>query len=207
VVVGAGVVSSPGDGGEKRVENSVSFPSSCDFFGQTRRRAILRISRVLPTHQQSAHVDQSHCFFARFRVLISRLATRLRRRARDLRGGGCRLAIRGDVARCATVSNTSGVAPGRGATRRGRRPHTRGRSRTACVSVRKNSDRPVPARDGDLKRRRGGHRPREAIDRDERRGGFGGRDAQTSPRRGGRGSVPVARDVRPPEAQRDGSRA
>ena len=77
----------------------------------------------------------------------------------------------------------------------------------ACASVRKNSDRPVPARDGDLKRRRGGHRPREAIDRDERRGGFGGRDAQPSPRRRGRGSVPVARDVRPPEAQRDGSRA
>jgi hypothetical protein len=197
-------VSSPGDGGEKRMENSVSFPSSCDFFGQTRRSAILRISRVFA--DSAVRPRRPVALFSRdSEYLVSRL--RLRRRARDLRGGGCRPAIRGDVARGATVSNTSGVAPGRGATRRGRRPHTRGRSRTACASVRKNSDRPVPARDGDLKRRRGGHRPREAIDRDERRGGFGGRDAQTSPRRGGRGSVPVARDVRPPEAQRDGSRA
>ena len=204
MVVGAGVVSSPGDGGEKRVENSVSFPSSCDFFGQTRRRAILRISRVLPT-QQSVHADQSRCFFARFRV--SRLATPIaptrarspwrglqarhswRRRAwRDrLEYQRRRAGSRGDSAWAATAHE--------------------GALADACVSVRKNSDRPVPARDGDLKRRRGGHRPREAIDRDERRGGFGGRDAQTSPRRGGRGSVPVARDVRPPEAQRDGSRA
>ena len=164
----------------------------CEF------RAFCRLSSPSTSTSRAAFLRDSE-------YLVSRL--RLRRRARDLRGGGCRPAIRGDVARGATVSNTSGVAPGRGATRRGRRPHTRGRSRTACASVRKNSDRPVPARDGDLKRRRGGHRPREAIDRDERRGGFGGRDAQTSPRRRGRGSVPVARDVRPPEAQRDGSRA
>ena len=204
MVVGAGVVSSPGDGGEKRREKSVSFRRAI-FFSRQTFCAILRIFFAGKPTQQSVHVHQSRSFSRDPEYLVSR--RRLRRRARDLRGGGCRPAIRGDVARGATVSNTSGVEPGRGATRLWRRPHTRGRSRTACASVRKSSDRPVPARDGDLKRRRGGHRPREAIDRDERRGGVGGRDAQTSPRRGGRGSIPVARDVRPPEAQRDGSRA
>ena len=72
MVVGAGVVSSPGDGGEKRMEKSVSFPSSCDFFGQTRRSAILRISRVF-SRLSTPSTSTSRAFFARFRV--SRLAT------------------------------------------------------------------------------------------------------------------------------------
>lgn len=121
-------MSSPGDGGEKRMEKSVSFPSSCDFFGQTRRSAILRISRVF-SRLSTPSTSTSRAFFARFRV--SRLATPIaptrarspwrglqarhswRRRAwRDrLEYQRRRAGSRGDSARAATAHE--GVARGR----------------------------------------------------------------------------------------------